>query len=222
MGYLLLFALFYKCSLANKVPHSDRRVFMWMWGSPQQLLLDATIAAAHNESITDVVLECAFGIKPPFDSRWGNASECKQPALVLRKAGIRVWLTLEPTGSMTNVSEPLHDLWANASTILPALKSTAAELGAVGWNFDFECDGTPSDFALYLKFLSSVRVGMDGLGVLIDANGDPCTKNYTAMAEHGLVLDIHVSLLRGVAFGLEVGSARMFGPWLDKRLRWVV
>ena len=42
---------------------NGRRVFMWMWGTPQQLVADAEIAVRNNASLTDVVLECDFGIR---------------------------------------------------------------------------------------------------------------------------------------------------------------
>ena len=93
---------------------------------------------------------------------------------------------------MDKVPTDVRNLWSNATAILPSLVRVATQLDAVGWNFDFECDGTGADFELYLSFLSAVNKNFVGLGSIVDANGDGCTQNYTAMAEHsgGLVLDM--------------------------------
>lgn len=149
---------------------------MWMWGTEGELLADARIAGAHNESITDAVVECRLELEQPFNASWIEA--CGRAATTLRAAGIRVWLTLEPHDSSNMV--PIRAFWKDPP--FDAMRAAGAKIGATGWNFDFECDGTPQDFELYLSFLTSARDAL-GTETIVDANGDPCTKDYRKLAE---------------------------------------
>ena len=61
-GHLLLAILLHLLQVPAvymcESPSAERRVFMWIWGNQTQVLTDATLAAAHNSSITDVPLGC--------------------------------------------------------------------------------------------------------------------------------------------------------------------
>jgi hypothetical protein len=170
---------------------ADRRVFMWIWGDQTQVLTDAALAAAHNTSITDVPLGCGpkggFQMSRPFNASW--MATCAKASKTLREAGLRPWISLEPVVDSNMTAN--RAFWLNPP--LEQLKEGLATVGAVGWNFDWECNGTPQDEDAYLSFLTRARAALGA--TVVDANGNGCTKGKWKSAlfgTHGKYARAHV------------------------------
>lgn len=159
---------------------AERRVFMWIWGNQTQVLTDAALAAKHNTSITDVPLGCGPGgglqMSRPFNASW--LATCAEAAKTLRAAGLRPWISLEPVKDSNMTAN--RAFWLNPP--LEQMRSALRQVGAVGWNFDWECNGTPEDEAAYLSFLTRARAAL-GAPTVVDANGNGCIKDYSKLAK---------------------------------------
>ena len=61
------------------------------------------------------------------------------------------------------------------------MREALATIDAVGWNFDWGCNGTPQDEDAYLSFLTRARAALGA--TVVDANGNGCIKDYDKLAK---------------------------------------
>lgn len=177
-----LLATFLHLAVSELAPPqlAERRVFMWIWGNETQVLADAALAASHNTSITDVPLGCGpkggFQMSRPFNASW--LATCTEASKTLRAAGLRPWISLEPVVDSNMTAN--RAFWLNPP--LEQMREALELVGAVGWNFDWECNGTPQDEDAYLSFLTRARAAL-GAPTVVDANGNGCIKDYGKLAK---------------------------------------
>jgi hypothetical protein len=132
----------------------------------------------NNASITDVVIGCGvkggLEMKQPFNASW--LKTCTVASATIRASGLRAWISLEPSDD-SNMAEN-RAFWAHPP--IDAMRTVSAQVNVTGWNFDWECNGTPDDQDKYIDFLAIARSAVGP--IIVDANDNGCVSDYPRLA----------------------------------------